>query len=79
MDAFLDPDDEGVSEEDTAKILGVEVGTLRTWRTQGRGPRFRKPGRKVQYTLRFIKEYLAARTHNPSSAKARRAQRAAAS
>jgi hypothetical protein len=74
-----DPEDEGVSEEDTAKILGVEPGTLATWRSQGKGPKFRKTGRRVEYTPRFIKEYQRSCVCSPEPAATRRQRRAAAS
>jgi hypothetical protein len=78
MDAFLfsDPDDEPVSEEKTAQFLNVTLNTLRSWRSLGRGPRYRKRGRTIEYTPRLIKEYLATRVFSPTSAKARKAQKA---
>jgi hypothetical protein len=75
---MLDPEDVGISPEDTAKILNVTVATLATWRSQGRGPRFRKPGRAVEYTPRFIREYQQSRTFTPEPASARRLRRALA-
>ena len=72
----LDPDDEGLSPEETAKILKVKPETLAAWRSQGRGPRFRKPGRAVEYTRRFIREYQESRTFTPEPAAARRLRRA---
>jgi hypothetical protein len=68
----FDPDDAGVSNEETAAILGVTPETLATWRSQGRGPRYRKSGRLVQYTPKFIREYQ----RMPESATARRQRRA---
>lgn len=39
-----------VDERETAAILNVEVGTLRNWRSLGKGPRYRKiGGRLVRY------------------------------
>jgi hypothetical protein len=79
MDGFFDPDDESISEEDTAKVLRVTPGTLATWRALGKGPKYRKPSDKtVEYTPRFIKEYLAERTQTPTSAKVRAEARRAA-
>ena len=34
-----------------SSYLGLSVQTLRAWRTQGRGPRFRKLGRCVRYRM----------------------------
>jgi hypothetical protein len=65
----FDPDDVGLSDKRTAEILGVLPETLATWRSQGRGPRYRKSGRRVEYTPRFIKEYqqTCVRTPEPLS------------
>ena len=73
---MLDPDNVGISPEDTAAILKVKPATLATWRSKGRGPRFRKPGRTVEYTPAFIREYQQARTYKPEPAAARRLRRA---
>ena len=77
-DEMLDFDDIGITPEETAQILKVKVATLATWRSQGRGPRFRKPGRAVEYTPRFIREYQESRTFTPISAAERRRERALA-
>jgi transposase-like protein len=69
---IFDPDDAGLTNEETATILGVKPETLATWRSQGRGPRFRKTGRRVEYTPKFIKEYQAACIRTPEAAAARR-------
>lgn len=34
-----------------AEVLGLRPGTLEVWRSYGRGPRFRKIGRKVFYEV----------------------------
>jgi hypothetical protein len=48
----FDPDDVGLSNDETAAILRVTPETLTTWRSKGRGPRYRKSGRVVEYTPR---------------------------
>jgi hypothetical protein len=53
LDRFFDPENVGLSNERTAEILGVRPQTLATWRSKGRGPMFRKSGRRVEYTPRF--------------------------
>jgi hypothetical protein len=73
---WLDPDELGIPTAEAAEILGVEEGTLATWRSQGRGPRFRKIGRRVEYTPRFVREYQNAKVQSPVSASVRRQQRA---
>jgi hypothetical protein len=75
----FDPEDAGVSEEKTAEILDVVPGTLATWRSQGKGPKFRKIGRRIEYTPRFIKEYQHSCVCSPEPAATRRQRRAAAS
>jgi hypothetical protein len=74
----FDPEDEGLSEEKTAKILGVKPETLATWRWAGKGPKFRKTGRRVEYTIRHIKEYQHSCVRSPEPAATRRQRRAAA-
>jgi hypothetical protein len=79
MDSIqFDPDDVGLSNDETAEILRVKPETLATWRSQGRGPRYRKSGRRVEYTPRFIKEYQRRCERTPESAAVRRQQRALA-
>jgi hypothetical protein len=75
---IVDPDDVGISESKTAKILNVKVPTLATWRSLGKGPRFRKIGRRIEYTPRFIREYQAASERTPESAATRRQRHSAA-
>ena len=69
---IFDPDDIGVADEIAAKILRVKRGTLATWRSQGRGPKYRKSGRRVEYTPRFLREYLEANVCVPELAESRR-------
>lgn len=73
----FDPEDVGLSEEQTAKILSVEPPTLATWRSKGRGPKYRKNGRRVEYTPRFIREYQESCVRTPEPAAARRQRRIA--
>jgi hypothetical protein len=72
----FDPDDVGLNDEQAAEILKVKPKTLATWRSQGRGPRYRKSGRFVEYTPRFIKEYQQACIRKPEPAAVRRQRRA---
>ena len=75
---ILDSDDVGLSDQEAAPLLGVKPETLATWRWQGKGPRYRKDGRAVRYTPRFIREYLNSIVRTPKSAAVRRQQRALA-
>jgi hypothetical protein len=77
-DVVLDPDDRAVYDAEAGRILGVRPSTLATWRSQGKGPRYRKPGRRPEYTPRFLRDYLKSRERDPESAEARRRQRALA-
>jgi hypothetical protein len=58
-DQAFDPEDAGLSEDDTAKILNVEPGTLATWRSQGKGPKYRKTGRRIGTRLASSKNISA--------------------
>lgn len=40
--------------------LGVSVETLRGWRKQGRGPRYRKLGRAVRYSIADLEAFVEA-------------------
>ena len=74
----FDPEEVGIPETRAAAILGVKPGTLATWRSQGRGPRFRKSGRRIEYTPRFLKEFQASCVRTPEPAEVRRQRRALA-
>jgi hypothetical protein len=76
--SMFDSDDVGITEEETAKILRIEPATLATWRWAGRGPKFRKIGRRIEYTPRFIREYQQNCVQTPEPAKTRRQRRASA-
>jgi hypothetical protein len=58
----LDTGTEGFRKERfAAAYLGVSVETLRTWRRENRGPRFRKiGGRCVRYSLRDLISFAEA-------------------
>lgn len=44
--------------KETARILRLSPQTLNNWRTQGRGPAFRKAGRKVVYARTDIMAWM---------------------
>jgi hypothetical protein len=75
---FDDPDDQGHPPTWAAEELHVTVETLATWRSQGKGPKFRKLGRYVEYTPRHIKEFKDACVRTPEPAAARRQRSAIA-
>ncbi len=44
----------------TASYLGISVETLRTWRKQNRGPRYRRIGRCVRYSIPDLVAFVEA-------------------
>jgi predicted DNA-binding transcriptional regulator AlpA len=50
-----------IEEEELAETLDVSLGTLRTWRTKGKGPRFHRIGRMIRYAPSDVKEWLLSR------------------
>ncbi len=61
-----------LDEAHAAKILTVEVGTLRNWRVSGKGPRFVRIGRLCRYRpedlLAFVESGLRQSTSDHSMA-----------
>ena len=51
-----------VNTPNAAKILGLKPGTLEVWRSIGRGPRFKKIGRKVFYDVIDLEKFANAFT-----------------
>ena len=47
-------------EQEAAAILNVKVSTLRRWRWAGKGPRFRKIGGAVRYSVEDLKTFIEA-------------------
>ena len=44
---------------EAASYLGLRPGTLEVWRSLGRGPRYRKFGRRVMYATFDLDSYAA--------------------
>ena len=44
---------------EAAAHLGLSPGTLEVWRSLGRGPRYRKFGRRVMYAIFDLDSYAA--------------------
>lgn len=57
--------EDSLSPAEVAKQYGVTVGTLRNWRTQGIGPAYSKPSRRVVYKRRDVDAYEVARRVEP--------------
>ena len=55
-----------LSEADAARVLNISPGTLRNWRSQGRGPEFVKMGAAVRYTEPGLTSFTESRTFHPS-------------
>jgi predicted DNA-binding transcriptional regulator AlpA len=54
-----DPDVIGFRDERyAANYLGISIETLHTWRQKNRGPRWRKFGRCVRYSLADLAEFV---------------------
>ena len=57
--------------KEAASFLKLQVQTLATWRTQGKGPRFSKLGRAVRYRPEDLQAYVASHLQgSPSSSSA---------
>jgi predicted DNA-binding transcriptional regulator AlpA len=50
-----------IEEKDLAESLQVSPGTLRTWRTEGKGPRFHRIGQLIRYSPSDVKDWLVSR------------------
>lgn len=48
------------NERCAAAYLGISVETLRTWRNQNRGPRYRRLGRCVRYSMADLLSFVDA-------------------
>lgn len=53
----------------TAKFYGVSVGTIRRWRSLRQGPRYRKIGSLVRYSVEDLDAWLASRPEGGESVK----------
>lgn len=47
-----------LDEDGAAEYLSVSSGTLRVWRSQGRGPKYRKIGRIIRYEKADLDSWL---------------------
>jgi len=50
-----------LDERDVALWIRVSVATLRYWRGEGKGPRYRKVGQLVRYAPSDVTEWLKSR------------------
>ena len=56
-----------LKEGEAAKILNLEVATLRRWRWSGCGPRFLKLGGAVRYDMADLEAFIEAGRRNSTS------------
>ncbi len=54
-------------EKEAAEILNVKVTTLRRWRWAGKGPRYRKIGGAVRYSVEDLKSFIDASARSSTS------------
>jgi excisionase family DNA binding protein len=59
------------TEEVAAYLGGIPKHTLETWRSQGKGPPWRKPGRHVLYAWPDVDEWLKSQPGGPGRAASR--------
>lgn len=50
-----------LDERDVARWIRVSVATLRYWRGEGKGPRYRKVGQLVRYAPSDVQDWLNTR------------------
>lgn len=51
-----------LTEDAAANVLNVSKGTLRNWRSQGKGPPVSRIGAAVRYEPSRLRDYIAGRT-----------------
>lgn len=54
-----------LNEQEAAKYLDVDKETLRRWRSEGTAPRFTRVGRRIQYRVSWLEDYLEAHVEEP--------------
>jgi predicted site-specific integrase-resolvase len=59
-------------ESEAAAYMRVAVGTLRNWRSGGRGPRYSKAGGRVIYRRSDVDAYLERHARDPEAPRPRR-------
>jgi excisionase family DNA binding protein len=56
----MDTGKHAITEWEAADMLGLSVGTLRAWRSKGRGPAYARFGRAVRYMRSDIGDFIGA-------------------
>lgn len=57
-----------IAELDAASLLGVEVSTLRNWRSKGHGPAYSRAGGQMLYPINGLKDFLDDNVVTPAPA-----------
>ena len=47
-----------LNERQLSRLIGVSIGTLRFWRSEGKGPRFRKVDQLVRYAPSDVNQWF---------------------
>jgi len=58
---------ENLTSEEAAEFLGLSPKTLPNWRSHGRGPVYRKHGRKVIYNISDLRAWSDAQARHSTS------------
>jgi hypothetical protein len=56
-----------VDEQSAAALLGIAAATLRNLRSQSRGPKYSRVGRRVVYRVRDVEAYLDLHSVDPEA------------
>ncbi len=56
-----------VDERGAATLLGIAPTTLRNIRSQGRGPKYSRVGRRIVYRVRDVESYLDEHAVDPEA------------
>jgi len=56
-----------VRDHDAAALIGVSTASLRSWRSQGRGPAYIRAGRRIVYRVSDLEAFLGANRVEPGS------------
>jgi hypothetical protein len=57
-----------LTEQDAARFLNAHPGTLRNWRSKGRGPPYVAVGAAVRYAPQDLRAYIEVHTRRPHKA-----------
>ena len=70
MSKLVDINDDLITENEAAEILGLAVSTLQKYRVSGEGPKFIKFKRRVRYTKRLCYDWINTKVVSDTSKQA---------